>query len=88
MLVKDMLQHCVQSDIDAAYKILSHLWSLGYAPQDIIGIIFRVAKTHDMPEFLKLEFIKVGHYLFHLLYDCVDLVLGDRISAHEDCGRG
>jgi Replication factor C C-terminal domain len=59
LLVKDMIQACVTGDIDAAYRIMSHLWGLGYAPEDIISIIFRVCKTHTMPEYLKLEFIKV-----------------------------
>merc|ERR1739844_709431 len=58
ILVKDMLDHCVKSDIDQAYKILAHLWELGYSPEDIITSIFRVCKTHNLPEYLKLEFIK------------------------------
>lgn len=58
LLIKDMLQHCVVGNIDEAYKIMAYLWRLGYSPEDIIGIVFRVCKTHDMPEYLKLEFIK------------------------------
>uniref|UniRef100_A0A4X1UW52 Replication factor C subunit 2 n=1 Tax=Sus scrofa TaxID=9823 RepID=A0A4X1UW52_PIG len=38
--------------------ILAHLWHLGYSPEDIIGNIFRVCKTFQMAEYLKLEFIK------------------------------
>lgn len=41
-------------------QILAHLWRLGYSPEDIIGNIFRVCKTFQMAEYLKLEFIKVG----------------------------
>lgn len=41
-------------------QILAHLWRLGYSPEDVIGNIFRVCKTYQMPEYLKLEFIKVG----------------------------
>ena len=59
LLIKDMLSHCVNGEIDEAYKVMSHLWRLGYSPIDIITIVFRVCKTHSMPEFLKLEFIKV-----------------------------
>uniref|UniRef100_A0AAY4EF24 Replication factor C subunit 2 n=1 Tax=Denticeps clupeoides TaxID=299321 RepID=A0AAY4EF24_9TELE len=55
LLVKSMLEHCVNANIDEAYKLL---WSLGYSPEDIIGNIFRVCKTFQMPEYLKLEFIK------------------------------
>ena len=59
LLIKDMLSHCVKADIDEAYKVLSHLWKLGYSPEDIISNIFRVCKTHqNIVEYLKLEFIK------------------------------
>uniref|UniRef100_A0A8C2D3I0 Replication factor C subunit 2 n=1 Tax=Cyprinus carpio TaxID=7962 RepID=A0A8C2D3I0_CYPCA len=40
------------------FKIIEQLWSLGYSPEDIIGNIFRVCKTFQMAEYLKLEFIK------------------------------
>lgn len=58
LLVKDMLDHVTKADIDEAYKILAHLWELGYSPEDIITNVFRVCKSHNMAEFLKLEFIK------------------------------
>uniref|UniRef100_A0A8C8HGG9 Replication factor C C-terminal domain-containing protein n=1 Tax=Oncorhynchus tshawytscha TaxID=74940 RepID=A0A8C8HGG9_ONCTS len=58
LLVKSMLEHCVNANIDEAYKIIEQLWALGYSPEDIIGNIFRVCKTFQMPEYLKLEFIK------------------------------
>lgn len=54
-----MLQHCASGKFDEAYQVMSHLWSLGYAPEDIIGIVFRIAKNHNLPEYLKLEFIRV-----------------------------
>lgn len=60
LLVKSMLGHCVNGNIDEAYKVLEHLWGLGYSPEDIIGNIFRVCKTYQMAEYLKLEFIKVS----------------------------
>ena len=58
ILVKDMLNHCVNSDIEQSYKIMAHLWKLGYSSEDIVTSIFRVCKTHNLPEYLKLEFIK------------------------------
>lgn len=58
MLIKDMLSHCAKADIDEAYKIMSHLWRLGYAAEDIITNVFRISKQHELPEYLKLEFIK------------------------------
>ncbi|KAK3721420.1 hypothetical protein QZH41_008025 [Actinostola sp. cb2023] len=58
LLIKEMLKSCSKGDIDSAYKTLSHLWQMGYSPQDIIINIFRVCKTMELAEFLKLEFIK------------------------------
>merc|ERR1711923_696194 len=51
LLIKDMLNHCVKADIDEAYKVLSHLWKLGYSSEDIVTNVFRVCKTHGMAEF-------------------------------------
>ena len=59
LLIKEMIGHCTQGKIDEAYKIMAHLWQLGYSPEDIITSIFRVSKIENMPEYLKLEFIKV-----------------------------
>ena len=47
------------------FQIMAHLWNLGYSCQDIIVNVFRVCKTHDMPEFLKLEYIKVVILYFY-----------------------
>ncbi|XP_065557985.1 replication factor C subunit 2-like [Artemia franciscana] len=58
LLVKEMLTHCEKSNIDEAYKIMEHLWKLGYAAEDIIANCFRVCKNQQMAEYLKLEFLK------------------------------
>nr|CAB3265535.1 replication factor C subunit 2-like [Phallusia mammillata] len=59
LLLKNMLDHCIKSNLDEAYKIVHHLWAMGYSPDDIITNIFRVVKTHEMAEYLKLEYIKL-----------------------------
>lgn len=59
LLVKQMLEHCVDEKLDEALKIMSHLWKLGYSAEDIVNVIFRVCKTANMPEFIKLEYIKL-----------------------------
>lgn len=59
LLVKQMLENCMEQKLDEAMKILSHLWKLGYSAEDIINVIFRVCKTAQMPEYIKLEFIKL-----------------------------
>uniref|UniRef100_A0AAA9TR01 Replication factor C subunit 2 n=2 Tax=Bos TaxID=9903 RepID=A0AAA9TR01_BOVIN len=75
LLVKEMIQHCVSADIDEAYKILAHLWHLGYSPEDIIGNIFRVCKTFQMAEYLKLEFIKEIGYTHMKIAEGVNSLL-------------
>uniref|UniRef100_A0A673U476 Replication factor C subunit 2 n=1 Tax=Suricata suricatta TaxID=37032 RepID=A0A673U476_SURSU len=75
LLVKEMIQHCVTANIDEAYKILAHLWHLGYSPEDIIGNIFRVCKTFQMAEYLKLEFIKEIGYTHMKIAEGVNSLL-------------
>ncbi|XP_076107568.1 replication factor C subunit 2-like [Mytilus galloprovincialis] len=75
VLIKDMLQHCVNGNIDEAYKTMAHLWRLGYSPEDIITIVFRVCKNHSMPEFLKLEFIKEIGYTHMRIAEGVNSLL-------------
>ncbi|XP_063923370.1 replication factor C subunit 2 [Zophobas morio] len=58
MLIKDMLNSCISGDVRKAYKIVDHLWNLGYAAEDIIKNIFKVCKNMDIDEPLKLAFIK------------------------------
>ena len=58
-------------------QILAHLWKLGYAPEDIIAIIFRVCKNTDMAEFQKLEFIKV-RIIYIFMYSTMKVL--DKLS--------
>uniref|UniRef100_A0A2D4NKP8 Replication factor C C-terminal domain-containing protein n=1 Tax=Micrurus surinamensis TaxID=129470 RepID=A0A2D4NKP8_MICSU len=75
LLVKEMIGHCVNANIDEAYKILAHLWKLGYSPEDIISNIFRVCKTFQMAEYLKLEFIKEIGYTHMKIVEGVNSLL-------------
>lgn len=70
LLIKDMLNHCVKSNFEEAYKIMSHLWKMGYSAVDIISNIFRVCKNLEMAEYLKLEFIKV---IVQFWFTCIRL---------------
>ncbi|KAK6638737.1 Subunit of heteropentameric Replication factor C (RF-C) [Polyplax serrata] len=58
IMVEEMLQHCLQGNIQKAYKILAHLWKLGYSAEDIISTIFRGAKLLKAPVDLVLQFLK------------------------------
>lgn len=58
ILIDDMLKSCIQGNIRSSYKIMEHLWNLGYAGEDIIKNVFKVCKNMDIEESLKLAFIK------------------------------
>uniref|UniRef100_W5KFB3 Replication factor C subunit 2 n=1 Tax=Astyanax mexicanus TaxID=7994 RepID=W5KFB3_ASTMX len=75
LLVKNMLEHCVNANIDEAYKVIEQLWALGYSPEDIIGNIFRVCKTFQMAEYLKLEYIKEIGYTHMKIAEGVNSLL-------------
>ncbi|KAI8440748.1 hypothetical protein MSG28_009087 [Choristoneura fumiferana] len=57
-LVRGMLEACARKDIHDAYKVIAKLCKLGYAAEDIVSNIFRVCKTLDAPEPLRLAFIR------------------------------
>lgn len=59
LIVKQIIENCVQEKLDEALKLLQHLWKLGYSAEDIINVLFRVCKTTQMAEYLKLEYIKL-----------------------------
>lgn len=58
MLLRRALQACVRADLDQAHSVVMQLWRMGYAPEDIMAILFRVCKTLDAPEELRLAFIR------------------------------
>ncbi|KAF0700718.1 Aste57867_8772 [Aphanomyces stellatus] len=57
-VVKSIIEACVRADIAVAEKEMIALWKTGYSALDIIGTVFRVAKSAEMDEKLKLEFVK------------------------------
>jgi replication factor C subunit 2/4 len=59
--INKMISACEKGKIDEALKNLDELWTQGYSAVDIVSTIFRVVKNNEtMPEYRKLEFIKVG----------------------------
>jgi replication factor C subunit 2/4 len=59
LIVKQMIDNCVEHKLEEALKSLLHLWKLGYSAEDIINVLFRVVKYATMPEYLKLEYLKL-----------------------------
>jgi len=58
LLIKQVIENCNEKKLEDAMSILAHLWKLGYSAEDIITVLFRVCKTAQLPEFIKLEYIK------------------------------
>lgn len=58
VVIRGMLDASAKGDIIAALRKLETLWSKGYSAIDIIGTLFRVAKTADVPPKLLLTFMK------------------------------
>ena len=57
-----ILESCVKSDINNALTHLNNVYGKGYATVDIVTTLFKVTKNSEIPEFVKLEFIKVCLY--------------------------
>merc|ERR1712141_923260 len=55
---QNVFKVCDESNFDGAYKVMLQLWKMGYSPEDIITNVFRVCKTIELAEYIKLEFIK------------------------------
>lgn len=76
LLVKEMLKHCADGKIELAYKIMAHLWRLGYAAEDLITNMFRVCKTlTEISEHMKLLFIReIGITHLRIVEGCASLL--------------
>lgn len=60
IVIQAILEACQKSDIDTAMEKIQELWDQGYSAVDVVVTIFRVVKASEkMPEYTKLEFIKV-----------------------------
>jgi len=56
--LREMFELCVHGESQRAFEILDGLYQLGYSVDDLMGTMFKIVKTHDLPEVLRLEFIK------------------------------
>ncbi|KAI8900981.1 P-loop containing nucleoside triphosphate hydrolase protein [Globomyces pollinis-pini] len=69
--IQAVIQYCIESKVDDALNRLNEVWAQGFASVDIVTTFFKVAKSTEMPEFLKLEFIKeIGYTHMRLLEGC------------------
>lgn len=81
VLCQEIIQSCMNSSVDQAIQQLMQIWTQGFSAIDIISTLFKVTKTFDMPEYLKLEFIKVS-----INYNEILIVLGNWYDAYACFG--
>eukprot|EP00250_Pteridium_aquilinum_P006933 c16754_g1_i1 orf=312-1331(-) len=73
--VINIVRHTTGGNIDEAYTGLKQLYDLGYSASDIITTLFRVVKNYDMPEYLKLEYLKEVGFAHMRIADGVGTIL-------------
>jgi replication factor C subunit 2/4 len=56
--VANIIEACQKGKAKDAVNLMKGLWGSGYAASDIIGTVFKVVKAYDLPEALKLEYLK------------------------------
>jgi replication factor C subunit 2/4 len=63
VVIGEVIASCLKGDVDAASSRIERLWMDGYSAMDIVGTLFKVVKTYDMQEYMKLEFIRVSMFI-------------------------
>eukprot|EP00963_Diacronema_lutheri_P007470 scaffold649_cov347-Pavlova_lutheri.AAC.109 len=75
LLVSSVVQHCSEGDLDKAYQGIKHLHDMGYSAMDIITTLFRVVKSYQALDFVKLEYMKEVGLTHMRIGDGVDSLL-------------
>lgn len=57
-MMRDYFEDCVHGNLKHAFVKLDKLYKMGYSTDDILSTMSRIVKFVDIPEVLKLEFIK------------------------------
>lgn len=69
-IVMQIIEHCVHGQVVEACEIVHGLHQKGYSSEDILNNMVRVCKTANIPEYLKLEYIKVSTESFQCIVVC------------------
>ncbi|KAJ3275504.1 replication factor C subunit 4 [Terramyces sp. JEL0728] len=73
--VQTIIKSCIECKVEDALSLLEALWAKGYSAVDIVTTLFKVTKAIEMPEFLRLEYIKeIGMCHIRLLEGCHSLL--------------
>jgi len=87
IVIQAILEACQKSDIDTAMEKIQELWDQGYSAVDVVVTIFRVVKASDkMPEYTKLEFIKVLRATTQVRKVLTSILLGNWMDSYACSG--
>ena len=64
VVVRDLVQACLEANVDTAVAKVAGLWTQGFASVDVVSTLFKVVKGFDMAEYIKLEYIRVSNFRF------------------------
>lgn len=67
VLVQEIIKSCTEANVENALNHLEAIWALGFSSADIVATVFKIVKAYDMPEMLKLEYIKVRLTLIQII---------------------
>ena len=73
--VRGIVDDCIQGKTGSAVQRMQALHGTGYSCNDIIGTLFKVVKAHDMPEALKLEYLREIGFAHMKIADGVNSLL-------------
>jgi replication factor C subunit 2/4 len=73
--VRAIVDYCMKGETGPAVERIQALWGTGYSCNDIIGTLFKVTKSHAMPEALKLEFLREIGFAHMKIADGVSTLL-------------
>jgi replication factor C subunit 2/4 len=73
--VRGIVDDCIKGKTGSAVQRMQALYGTGYSCNDIIGTLFKVVKAHDMPEALKLEYLREIGFAHMKIADGVNTLL-------------
>mmetsp|Transcript_1741 Transcript_1741/g.4047 ORF Transcript_1741/g.4047 Transcript_1741/m.4047 type:complete len:320 (-) Transcript_1741:276-1235(-) len=75
VVMQKILALCSEGNLLKAIELIEGIWARGYSAIDIIGTLFRVAKTADIPPKVLLGFVKEIGYTHMRISDGLDTKL-------------
>jgi replication factor C subunit 2/4 len=57
-IIKDLILKCIDKNVNEACKEITNIYQMGYSATDIIGTIYNVSKSLEIPDNIKLYILK------------------------------